>query len=65
MMEFEEILYRAKMDDKQAVEQIVEMYRPLLIKNALVSGVFEEDLYQELIIETLRCIQYFRKMETE
>ena len=63
MMEFEEILYRAKMDDKQAVEQILEMYRPLLVKSALVKGVFDEDLYQELMIETLKCIRYFRKLE--
>lgn len=63
MMEFEEILYRAKMNDRQAVEQIVEMYRPLLIKNALVDGVFDEDLYQELVIETLKCIQHFIKLK--
>ncbi len=62
-MEFEEILFRAKMNDKQAVEQIVEMYRPLLIKNALVNGVFDEDLYQELIVELLKCIRYFKKLE--
>lgn len=62
-MEFEEILYRAKMNDKQAVEQIVEMYRPLLIKNALVGGFFDEDLYQELMMEILKCIRYFRKID--
>lgn len=58
-MEFEEMLFRAKMADKRATEQIIEMYRPLLIKNALVDGVFDEDLYQELILETLKCMQYF------
>lgn len=62
-MDFEEILFRAKMDDKQAIEQILEMYRPLLIKNALVNGVFDEDLYQELMIELLKCIRYFKKLE--
>lgn len=35
-MEFEEILFQAKMDDVQAVEQIIEM---------------------------LKCIRYFRKLE--
>ena len=63
MMEFEEILFRAKMSDKQAIEQIVEMYRPLLIKNALVNGIFDEDLYQELTLELLKCIRYFKKLE--
>ncbi len=61
-MEFEEILYRAKFGDKQAMEQIVEMYRPLLIKNALVGGIFDEDLYQELLTELLKCIRYYRSV---
>lgn len=63
MMEFEEVLFRAKMNDKQAIEQIVEMYRPLLIKNVLVNGIFDEDLYQELTLELLKCIRYFKKLE--
>ncbi|MDO4272074.1 MAG: helix-turn-helix domain-containing protein [Eubacteriales bacterium] len=46
----------------RSVEQILEMYRPLLIKNALVNGRFDEDLYQELVVETLKCIQYYRVM---
>lgn len=62
-MEFEELLFRAKANDKQAVEQIVEMYRPLVIKNALVNGVLDEDLYQELMVEVVKCIQYFKKLE--
>lgn len=62
-MEFEELLFRAKADDKQAVEQIVEMYRPLIVKNALINGIFDEDLYQELMVEVVKCIQYFKKLE--
>ena len=62
-MDFEEILFRAKVGDTQAMEEIVEMYRPLLVKNALVNGVFDEDLYQELMIELLKCIRYFKKLD--
>lgn len=62
-MEFEEILFRAKQGEKMAVEQVLEVYRPLLIKNALINGVFDEDLYQELIIEVLKCIWHFRKLK--
>ena len=62
-MDFEEILFRAKMDDGEAKQQIIEMYRPLLIKNALVNGVFDEDLYQELLLELLKCIRYFKKLK--
>lgn len=56
MMEFEEILFRAKHGDKKSVERILEMFRPMLIRNALIKGVFEEDLYQEYVIETLKCL---------
>lgn len=60
-MNFEEILYRAQQGDEAAINQIVEMYRPLLIKSALVNGRFDEDLFQELVVETLKCIQYYRE----
>lgn len=62
-MEFEELLFRAKMNDKQAIEQITEIYQPLIIKNSLVNGVFDEDLYQELMVELLKCIQTFQVRE--
>lgn len=62
-MEFEELLFRAKMNDKQAIEQITEIYQPLIIKNSLVNGVFDEDLYQELMVELLKCIRTFQVRE--
>ena len=49
--------------DEDAILEIFEMYRPLLIKNALVEGIFDEDLYQELTAELLKCIRYFRDVE--
>ena len=58
-MNFEEVLYRAQTGDKEAVLQILEMFRPLLIKNSLVNGRFDEDLYQELRLEVLKCIRGF------
>ena len=62
-MNFEEVLFRAKMGDHVATEQIVEMFRPLLIKNSLINGRFDEDLYQELRIEVLKCIRNYQEME--
>ena len=50
-------------EDEKAIEQILEMFRPMLIRNALIRGVFDEDLYQELAIETLKCIQRFKQLE--
>lgn len=48
MNDFELCLRRAKNGDKEAMEEIYQMFRPLLVKNALDFGVFDEDLYQEL-----------------
>lgn len=59
MMKFEEVLFRAQQGEAQSIEQIIEMFRPMLIRNALVKGVFDKELYQELIIEVLKCIHYF------
>ena len=39
--------------------EIVEMYRPLMIKYAKVDGRFDEDLYQEFVYTLLVCIKTF------
>ena len=62
-MNFEEGLFRAQMGDQEAILQILEMFRPLLIKNSLINGRFDEDLYQELRIEVLKCIRNYQEME--
>ena len=62
-MNFKELLYRARQGNQEAILEIFEMYRPLLVRNALVDGFFDEDLYQELIVEFLRCIRFFRDVE--
>ena len=48
-MNFELILQQAKSGNPDAISEICEMYNPLLIKNAVVDGAFDEDLYQELV----------------
>lgn len=55
-MKFEELLKRAKSGDKDAQEEVLQMYRPLLIKNSMDMNVFDEDLYQELSATLLQCI---------
>lgn len=59
-MNFKEILLRAKTGEELAVVALLEMYKPLLIKGAIVGGRFDEDLYQELCITLIRCIKLFR-----
>ena len=58
-MDFKELITRAKDDDTQAQEELLELYRGLLAKYAVVDGTFDEDLYQELCITLLRCIREF------
>ena len=49
----------AKDGDQYAVGQIFQMYKPLLFKESLVDGVFDEDLHQDLCLLLLHCIQKF------
>lgn len=58
-MEFKERLERARNYDKKATMEIAEMYRPLMVKYAVVGGIFDEDLYQEFVYTMLRCILKF------
>ena len=62
-MNFERLLLKAKEGNADAVLKILEIYKPLLIKNAIVNGRFDEDLYQELVSELLQCIQRFQILE--
>lgn len=59
-MNFKELLLRAKAGEESAVVSLLEMYKPLLVKNAIVNSRFDEDLYQELCIILLKCIVQFR-----
>ncbi|MCM1561441.1 MAG: helix-turn-helix domain-containing protein [Butyrivibrio sp.] len=58
-MDFKELLLKAKAGQQEAIMALLEMYKPLLIKNAILAGKFDEDLYQELCVTFLRCIHIF------
>lgn len=58
-MSFGDLLRRAKSSDQHALEELLQLYRPLMMKEAIVDGILDEDLYQELRIVFLRCIQQF------
>ena len=60
MEEFNCLLLAAKQGDSDAVLKIVEIYKPALLKNSTINNRFDEDLYQQLISITLRCIQTFQ-----
>ncbi len=59
-MNFEMILRMAKAGDDAAKERILQMYAPLLIHRSIIHSFVDEDLYQELSITLLRCIESFQ-----
>jgi hypothetical protein len=58
-MSFKDILVQARQGSEDAINQLLEMYRPLLIKGGILNGQFDEDLYQEQCITLLHCIDLF------
>ena len=59
-MNFKNILLQAKAGDEKALTELLLMYCPLLLKESIVDGVFDEDLFQELCVVFLKCIRLFR-----
>ena len=59
-LNFKELLIRAQAGDPLAQEKILALYRPLLMKESVINGIFDEDVYQELCITLLTCIKRFR-----
>ena len=58
-MTFDELLLQAQAGDESAVLSQFQMYRPILVRNAIIGGNYDEDLYQELCITLLKCIRLF------
>lgn len=56
MNDFITLFTLAKDGDAVAVETILNMYRPLLYKESMLQGIFDEDLFQELCLVLLNCI---------
>lgn len=59
-MSFKETMLRAKEGSTEAEEEILLLYKPLLLKESIQDGIFDEDLYQELCITLVRCVRKFR-----
>ncbi len=57
---FEELLLAAKAGNEDAIMEMFRMYQPLLVKNAMVRNVFDDDLYQELCVVLMYCIRVFK-----
>ena len=59
-MNFKELLLRAQAGDQRAQEKLLSLYQPLLMKESMVNGLFDEDVYQELCVTLLTCIRRFQ-----
>ena len=59
-MNFKQILRLAKKGNETAIEFLLDLYHPLLLRMAKIDGVMDEDLYQNLCITFFRCIRMFR-----
>ncbi len=59
MNDFISLFVQAKGGDTAATEALLSMYRPLLYKESIVNGLFDEDLFQELCLVFLNCIAKF------
>ena len=55
-LNFKELLLRAQAGDQRAKEKLLSLYQPLLMKESVINGIFDEDVYQELCITLLTCI---------
>jgi len=62
-MDFDELLTLAKTGSEPAIVEITEQYKPLMLKESIIHGVFDDDFYQEACMVLLKCIRYFRKIE--
>ena len=59
-LNFKELLLRAQAGDQRAQEKLLLLYQPLLMKESVVNGLFDEDVYQELCVTLLACIRRFQ-----
>ena len=59
-LNFKELLLRAQAGEQRAQEKLLLLYQPLLMKESVVNGFFDEDVYQELCVTLLTCIRRFQ-----
>ncbi len=58
--EFRELLTRAIVGDKKAIEEILCMYMPLINRYSVVDGKVDQDLKQNIMLHVYLCISKFK-----
>lgn len=59
-MAFRELILSAQKGKENAFETLFTMYRPLIMKESIVNGSFDEDLFQEQCEVFIKCVKCFR-----
>lgn len=57
--DFKVLLLTAQSEDREGFEELLLRYKPLLLKEAVIDGIFDEDLYQEYCMTFFRCVKRF------
>ena len=60
-MSFRDLIVAAQNGDSIAFETILNMYRPLLMREFIINGAFDEDLFQEQCMVLNKCIKQFKE----
>ena len=59
-MSFCDLFVRVRVGEEVAMEELLNMYKPMLVKHAIINGMFDENLYQELCITLVKCIRMYK-----
>jgi len=59
MKDLSTLVLRAQQGDKAAMEDILLIYKPLIVKHSWVNNRFDEDLHQFIILRILIAIKIF------
>jgi len=57
---FSELLHLAMTGDAEAVNEILRLYLPLINRNSVIDGVFDEDCRQYISLRVVKAIPKFR-----
>ena len=59
-MSFCDLFVRVRVGEEVAMEELLNMYKPMLVKYAIINGLFDENLYQELCITLVKCMRMYK-----
>ncbi|WP_432409578.1 helix-turn-helix domain-containing protein [Wukongibacter sp. M2B1] len=60
LRKFRKTFESAQNGDNSSLEEVLEMFKPIVYKNSFTKGEFDEDCFQELNIELLKCVENFK-----